>query len=60
MVVKSKSQEIIKGVPIDPEGVMKVCTKFNGSPSNSCRDISLKIKNVSYMVHSKKKVSVKF
>ncbi len=39
--LKVKGSQVIT---IHPEGIMNACTKFHGSPSKSCLDISLKTK----------------
>ena len=50
LLVSLKEKSPKSNISIHPLGTMNICTKFNGNPSNSCQDFSLKAKNVNGLV----------
>ena len=50
MTVLDRSYWITRAFTIHPEGDMTVWTKFHGNPSNSCWDISLKTKLLTFII----------
>ncbi len=49
-LIEKDHQRITKVITIHAKGNINVGTKFHGSPSNSCWDISLKTTTVNLMV----------